>query len=184
MMHILKKAWDWAKNEDGNTTIEFVIWFPFFISLVGSSIEASILTTRQVMLRAAVDRVVRDLQLGNLGSPTHAQLKALICNTAGVIPKCDVSLHIEMERVETANFNFRKGDVLCVDRTDPGSTPLLNFTNGTTNDLMLITVCAAVHPMVPVTGLGMKLPRIKTQGGEDSDHYAIVAFSAYVVEPV
>ena len=65
----------------------------------------------------------------------------------------------------------------CVD-VDNDSEPLLNFTNGTTNDLMLITVCAAVRPMVPITGLDLKLPKIN-----DGTHYAIVAFSAYVVEP-
>jgi len=132
------------------------------------------------MLNSAVDRVVRDLQLGNLGSnPSMAQLKWLICNTAGVIMDCNNSLHIEMERISTTDFEFRKGEVACVDKSDEDFEPLVNFTNGTTNDLMLITVCAAVHPMVPLTGLGMSLPKIR-----DGDHYAIIAFSAFVVEPV
>ena len=63
---------------------------------------------------------------------------------------------------------------------DEETEPALNYTNNPlSNDLMLITVCAAVRPMVPVTGLGLKLPKIN--GGS---HYALVAFSAFVAEPV
>ena len=177
MRHMLKNIRGWFKRDDGNATIEFVIWFPFFIGIFGSAFEASFISMRQVLLGSAVDRTVRELQLGSLGSPTHTELKIRICNYAGFIPDCLNTVHIEMERIDTSNFSFRQGDVQCVD-VDNDSEPLLNFTNGTTNDLMLITVCAAVRPMVPITGLGLKLPKIN-----DGTHYAIVAFSAYVVEP-
>ena len=129
------------------------------------------------MLGMALDRTVRDLQLGYRGDPTHAELKVLLCNTAGFIPDCANSLHIELERIDTDDFAFREGKVNCVD-VDEDSEPTLNFNHGAENDLMLITVCAAVHPMVPITGLGLKLPKIN-----DGSNYAIVGFSAYVVEP-
>lgn len=177
MAGLLSRIIGYAKKEDGNSTIEFCIWFPFLIGLLGSSFEASFITTRQVMLAAAVDRVTRDLMLGNLGAPTHAELKSDICNRAGVIQDCTSSLHIELERVSTDTFTIREGAVQCVDR-DEDSEPALNFTNGSQNDFMLMTVCAAVYPMVPITGLGMSLPKIN--GGSA---YAIVAFSAFVVEP-
>lgn len=168
----------WAGREDGNSTIEFCIWFPFIIGLFGSAFEASFITMRQTLLSGALDRTVRDLQLGNLGAPTHAELKTIICNSAGFIPDCLNALHIEQERILTSNFTFRTGAVQCVD-LDNSSQPALNYTTGGKNDLMLITVCAAVQPMVPMTGLGLSLPKIN--GGS---RYAIVAFSAYVVEPV
>ncbi len=177
MKTLIKKIWQRAASEDGNSSIEFVIWFPFFISILGSAFEASFVSFRQVMLGSAVDRTVRDLQLGHLGAPSHAQLKSIICNTAGFIPNCMNAVHIEMERISKDDFIFRTGSVNCVD-LDNETEPSLNFTNGVGNELMLITVCAAVHPMVPITGLGLSLPKIN--GG---DHYAIVAFSAYVVEP-
>ncbi|MCP3971517.1 MAG: pilus assembly protein [Rhodobacteraceae bacterium] len=167
-----------AARDDGNATIEFCFWFPFFFMITVSAIEVSLLTTRQSLLVSAVDRTVRDLQLGNLGSPDHDELKTIICNHAGFIPDCTNALHIELERISTADFAFREGTVQCVDM-DEETEPVMSFTNGTTNDLMLMTVCAAVHPMVPTTGMGMKLATIN--GGS---HYAIVAFSAYVVEPV
>ena len=133
--------------------------------------------TANLLLAGAVDRTVRDLQLGNLGSPTHSELKAIICNSAGFIPNCVTALHIEMERISTADFAFRTGQVQCVD-LDEETEPALNFENGVTNDLVLITVCAAFKPMVPITGLGMKLPKIN--GGT---HYGLVTYSAFVVEP-
>lgn len=177
MRHMIKSIRRWFSREDGNATIEFCIWFPFFIATFGSAFEASLISTRQVMLNGAVDRTVRDLQLGNLGSPSHAELKTLICNRAGVIPNCASALHIEMERISTADWTFREGLVQCVD-LDEETEPALNYVNGTTNDLMLITVCAAFRPMVPVTGLGLRLPKIN-----DGTHYGIVSFSAFVVEP-
>lgn len=177
MKNIIKKIRTRAGREDGNATIEFVIWFPFVIGIFGSAFEASLITTRQVLLTSAVDHAVRDLQLGELGTPNHSQLKSVICNYAGGIPDCDTALHIEMERVSKSDFSFRQGTVQCVD-VDEESEPAVNFVNGTSNDLMLVTVCASVSPMVPITGLGLKLPKIN--GGSN---YAIVAFSAYVVEP-
>ncbi len=168
----------WLGREDGSATIEVCIWFPFLMALFGSAFEASILTTRQALLAGAVDRTVRDLQLGNLGNPTHAQLKLHLCNLSGFIPNCASRLHVEMERISTDDFTFRTGAVQCVD-VDEGIEPALNFTNGQSNDLMLITVCAAFSPMVPITGLGLRLPKIN-----DGNYYGLVAFSAYVVEPV
>jgi len=44
--------------------------------------------------------------------------------------------------------------------------------------MMLITACAVFKPMVPTTGLGLKLPRVN--GGDD---YAVVSMSAFVNEP-
>lgn len=164
------------RREDGSASVEFVILFPFFISIFGSAFEASIVTMRQVLLIQATDRVVRDLQLGNMGSPTHAEVKQELCNLAGFIPDCMDTLHVELERISTDNFEFREGAVQCVD-VENDITPSLNFTNGTSNELMLVTVCATFRPMVPVTGLGLKLPKV------DGVNYGLTAFSAFVVEP-
>lgn len=164
------------KQEDGNATIEFVILFPLFIGIVASTFEAGILNTRHAMLERAVDLAVRELRLGLDATPTHDELRATICNYAGVIQDCNEALHIELERVSTTTWNFRTGDIQCVDR-DEEISPVVNFNGGTLNDLMLITVCAAVSPMVPTTGLGLHLPRI------NSSDYALIAMSAFVNEP-
>ncbi|MEL7115199.1 MAG: hypothetical protein AAGP08_06325 [Pseudomonadota bacterium] len=166
----------WAR-EDGNSTIELVIWFPFLMAILGSAIEASFITTRQAMLSSGIDRVMREYQLGNLGAPTNNELKRQICNATGVIPDCMDALHIEMERIDTDTFSFREGQVQCIDR-DEDTEPAVNYTLGNQNDLMLMTVCAAVYPMIPVTGLGLSLPKINGGGA-----YAIVSYAAFVVEP-
>ncbi len=179
MTHLLDRLRALLRREDGNATIEFVLWFPFFVALFGSSIEASLVSTRQALLVSAVDRTVRDLQLGNLGNPTHSELKAHICNLAGFIPNCLTAMNIEQERLSPDdNFTFRTGEVGCIDVDEPEELDT-DFDPGvTSNDLMLITVCAAFQPMTPITGLGLKLPKIK--GGS---YYGLTAFSAYVVEP-
>jgi hypothetical protein len=145
---------------------------------LGSSIEASFIGTRQVMLTGAVDRVVRDLQLGSVIATNHDVLKAEICARAGVIPDCTNVLSVELERVDTDDFAFRTGRAECVDRA-ANVEPALTFANGEGNDLMLMTVCAAVEPMIPVTGLGLILPKIN-----NGESYAIVSFGAFVVEPI
>lgn len=168
----------WFARDEGGATIEFCIWLPFVLGLLGSAIDASILTTRHALLNSAVDQVVRDLTLGKLGTPTHDELKSEICNRTGVIPNCGEALNIEMQRVSTESFAFREGAVACVD-IDEGLVPPFAFEHGDANDLMLMTVCAAVRPMIPVTGLGLALPKIS--GGS---HYALVVHAALVVEPV
>ena len=177
MIAACRTVWRWLKDEDGNATIEFVIWWPFLIWFLSSAFEASLITTRQVMLNVALDRVVRDLTLGNLGAPSHEELKATLCNTAGTIPQCDESLHIEMERISTDSFAIRTGQAQCIDKSDD-SAPALNFSNGSSNDLMLMTVCVNVRPIVPGTGLGFKLT-----GFGQSTHFNLYGYAAFVVEP-
>ncbi len=166
------------RREDGNATIEFVILFPFFIGLFASSFEAAYVTMRQVMLERATDIVVRNVRLGIGGTPTHDSLKRDICNTAGIIPDCMQSLHIEFEKIDKSTFALRTGAVQCVDR-DEEIVPATNFNqDNDDNDLMLMTVCAVFQPMVPTTGLGLKLPKVN--GGS---YYALVAITAFVNEP-
>jgi len=175
-MRALKILPRFLRRDDGNATIEFCFLFPFFIGLFASSFEAAYVTMRQVMLERATDIVVRNVRLGIGGAPTHSSLKADICNTAGIIPDCMNTLHIELERVDST-WNMRTGAVKCVDM-DEDIEPQISFTQGDDNDLMLMTVCAVFEPMVPTTGLGLKLPKVN--GGS---HYALVAITAFANEP-
>jgi hypothetical protein len=43
---------------------------------------------------------------------------------------------------------------------------------------MLMTVCAVFEPMVPTTGLGLKLPKVN--GGS---YYGLVTITAFANEP-
>lgn len=174
LTHMLARL---RRGEDGNASIEFVILFPVFIAVFASAFEAGLVAMRHSMLDRALDLAVRDLRLGDPDLRTHDDLKDAVCNYAGIIPECDESLHLELERISKENWSFRTGQVQCIDR-DEDITPAVNFTPGTSNDMMLITACAVFSPMVPISGLGLKLPRVN--GGE---HYALISMSAYVNEP-
>jgi len=176
-MRRLRKLLRRFVGENGSATIEFVILFPFFIGLFASSYEAAFVTMRQVMLERAVDIVVRNIRLGIGGTPTHDGIKADICNTAGIIPDCMNSLHIEMESISKDTWAIRTGAVQCIDK-DLAIDPTINFSAGGDNDLMLMTVCAVFSPMVPTTGLGLRLPKVN--GGT---HYGLVSITAFANEP-
>ncbi len=176
MRRILTHIRERFGREDGSATVEFVLLFPLFLGIFASTYEAGLLSTRHAMLIRAVDLAVRDLRLGVDSTPTHDELKNSICNYAGVIPDCDNALHVELEPISKDDWTFRTGQVQCVDR-DEEITPAINVDPGDDNELMLITVCAAIEPMVPVSGLGLKLPKIN-----ESD-YGLIAMSAFVNEP-
>lgn len=173
LLAFLKKR---SRCENGTATVEFVILFPVFISIFGSAFEAGLLTTRQVMLERATEVAVRDLRLGLGTVATYDELKARVCNVAGIIPDCMSALHIELAPISTATWDMRTGATECIDR-DEDITPVTSFTQGGSNELMLVRVCAVVRPMSPMTGLGLRLPKVNT-----SD-YALVAASAFVNEP-
>lgn len=176
MIRFLRSLRDRFAREDGNATIEFVILFPLFIGVFASSFEAGLLSTRHALLDRGVDLAVRDLRLGVDPSPTFEELKASICNYSGVIPDCDTALNLELEQIDKSDWQFRTGQVQCIDR-DEEITPVVNFTPGAQHEMMLITVCAVIQPMVPVTGLGLKLPKVNTTD------YALIVMSAFVNEP-
>ena len=164
------------EGEGGNATIEFCLLFPLFIGIFASTFEAGLLNTRHAMLERATDLAVRELRLGFDTTPTYEELRASICNYAGVIPDCDTALHIELEAISTEDWAMRTGQVQCIDR-DEEITPAVTFNPGSLNELMLVTVCAVFSPMVPTTGLGLKLPKV------NSTDYALIAMSAFVNEP-
>jgi hypothetical protein len=164
------------RREDGGATIEFCVLFPLFVFVFGSGLEAGLLNSRHAMLERAVDLAVRDLRLGRDPTPTYAELKSAICNYAGVIPDCDKALHLELEKISTADWRFRQGAVQCIDREED-ITPAVSFTGGGFNDMMLVTVCAVFKPIFPNSGLGRSLPRV------GKDDYALIAMSAFVNEP-
>lgn len=165
-----------ARCEKGTATLEFVILFPVFISIFGSAFEAGLYTTRQVMLERATDIAVRDLRLGTSTVATYQDLKARICNVAGIIPDCMNAVHVELAPVSTTDWNMRTGATACIDR-DEDITPVTSFTQGGSNELMLVRVCAVVQPMSPMTGLGLKMPKV------NASDYALIAASAFVNEP-
>jgi hypothetical protein len=165
-----------AREEDGASTIPFIIFVPFFLMLVMSSIELGLVMVRHVMLERAVDMTVRGLRLGLWMPATHDEMKRTICNNAGIIPDCMNTLLIELRPVDTSNWQPLASGPTCVDRAAK-IQPLTVFDQGVGDNMMLIRACAKFDPIFPTTGLGATLPR------DNTGAYALVSSTAFVNEP-
>ncbi|NNE81867.1 MAG: pilus assembly protein [Silicimonas sp.] len=177
-MIVLNKARAFRGKEEGNATVEFVVLFPAFIFLFLTGFEAGYYMVRNVMLERAVDVAVRDVRLGGL-VPKYDDLKASICNNAGILPDCMDNLMVEMDPVlpEPGNVaTVASGPIRCVDKSgfydQDGS-----YSIGSQNQAMLIRVCSLSQPIFPTTGIGVGM-RVDMEG-----NYAIVATASFVNEP-
>lgn len=177
MKNLAGRLLPFRRNEDGNTTIEFVFLFPFFITLFLSAYESGVLMLRTIMLDRAVDISVRDLRLGNWANPTHAQFKDQVCDIATIIPDCENTVLVELRPVSKDTWQPLGANPTCVDRDEP-IQPVTTFDAGAENEMMLVRACAVFDPMFPGAGLGF---RIKELGGTRG--YSLVATSAFVNEP-
>ena len=163
-------------REEGNATIEFVILFPALITLFLMVVEAGLMMTRGVMLDRAVDLSVREIRLGTLNPMSAAGLKQAICNRAVIIPDCMNSVTVEMRPISKTTWGPLTGAATCVDRSQ-NVQPVLQFTPGIQNEMMLIRVCSIFDPLFPTSALAAQIQL------DNSGAYALVAMSAFVNEP-
>lgn len=165
-----------TKDESGSATLDFAIALPAYMLIFSSTYESGMHSTRQVMLQHGLDQTAREVRIGRIPSPDHDILTEKICEYSSIIPDCLNQIRLEMVVRDPRAWTPPVGEVQCVDRESDGD-PVLNFTNGANNQLMVLRACALFDPMIPGSGLGYQLP--KKSGGA----YAIVASSAYVMEP-
>lgn len=173
LLNSLSRLW---RREDGTASIEFVILFPMFFSIMISSIEMGVILTRQVMLDRAVDLAVRNMRLGVYPNVTHAVLKEAICEKASVIPNCESEMMLELQSIQAPSYTMPSASATCVDRSAT-MDPIVTFRDGPENELMILRVCALIDPLFPGTGLGLSITANTTNG------FALVSTSAYVNEP-
>ncbi|RYG93166.1 pilus assembly protein [Loktanella sp. IMCC34160] len=165
------------RGEDGTASVEFVLVFPAFMILFVSAFELGLMMTRHAMLERALDMTIREIRLNTAVTPTHDQVKRMICNGAGIIPNCMESLKLEMIVLnprDWADFNTRAD---CVDVDQPFA-PVRSFSSGQQNQLMVLRACSLFSPIFPTTGIGYHIPR------QSGDQYALVSLSAFVMEPL
>lgn len=166
------------RDENGAVTIEFVILFPVFMSIVFAAFETGYMMTRNVMLERGVDYAVRELRLGQPAPPTFDELKQTICDRAVIIRDCDNVVQVQLEPVDFNTWGPLDQAPKCIDiesSIDPADAT--TFITGGNNELMLVRVCALFEPFFPTTGLGMMM-RYNARGD-----YALVATTAFVNEP-
>lgn len=176
IVHILSKLRGFFRAETGSAAIEFVLLMPVFFLLVTNSWESGLLSTRQVMLERGVDMTVREIRIGRIANPTHAIISRTICENARIIPDCNQRIKVEMVRRDPRSWSALDAAADCVDLSNLGR-PLRAFEVGGNNELMIIRACILFDPLIPTNGLGRDIPK-QSQG-----KYALVASSAYVLEP-
>lgn len=164
------------RAEDGATTIEFLIWFPFFITLVCSSLEAGLMALQHSMLERSLDLTVRDLRIGVLPDPSHNDLKAAVCSRIMIVPGCGSDILLELTAVQTTSWSLPTEAPKCVDHSLEVQ-PVTTFQPGVQNELVTVRACIKVRPLFPTTGLGLRLPK------DPTGMYALTSASAFVNEP-
>jgi len=172
-MKSLKKAWH---REDGFATVEFVLFFPLLMTIFFSAFEVSIWLTREVLLERALDINVRLLRLGTLDPMTQDELQRRVCNDAMIFNDCPTALRIQLTRVSTQTWDLPTGTMTCVNREEE-IQPVVEFTPGSGNDLMVVRACAVLDPIFGTTPFVMQLP-LDPSGG-----YVVAATSTFVNEP-
>lgn len=171
-----RAALRFSQEEDGNGTLEFVLFVPFFLMLFLSSFEMGMVMARNVMLDRGLDIAVRAVRLGQMDPVNHTNMKTAVCDAAVIIPNCETELRLEMRPLDPRDWANIPDVADCTDIEDP-SAPVRQFVAGQPNQLMIVRACAVFNPIAPNAGFGHKL------GGEDSDRYALFSAAAYVVEP-
>lgn len=169
------------RAEDGTVTLEFVLVFPVFFTFFLMTYEQGMISARHVMLERGVDVAVRDVRIGRMPNPTRDSLRQRICEVAGIIPNCATQLELEMVRRDPRNWANVGDNVSCIDR-GAAVQPVIEFTNGGNNELLILRVCARFDPFLPTTGIGKAI----AEGNDNSaagGSYALVATSAFVIEP-
>ncbi len=165
------------RDEDGSSTIEFVLLFPFVFGLFLATFELGMLLTRQVMLDRGIDLAIRQVRLGLVQEVTHDVLKTMICRTATMIPDCANQLKLEMIPVDPRSWRTLRPDVDCVDRGEKAEA-VRDFHAGLSNELMVLRACALIDPYFPSNVLGF--PNISSADGKP---FAVTSTTTFVIEP-
>ncbi len=164
-------------GERGAATIEFAIIFPVLFAVFASTLELGIYLTRQVMLDRAVDLTVRAIRLSsNRDAITHDAVKQMICDNIGIVSNCTRSVRVRLDVVDPATWQFPDTPVSCVDRTAK-IQPVVTLTPGKSGDIMLMSVCLVVDPLLPGATLGLRLKQDASGG------VYIYSRTAFVNEP-
>lgn len=169
----LRTLW---RHEDGVAAMEFVLMVPVLLAVFTSAFECGLLMTRSILLEHAVDQTMRELRLGHYGTVTNALLKDEICRRTIIFGDCEHNITVQLDRISQTNWSVPTPPPTCVNSEDEAQ-PVVKLDIGQSNDLMLVRVCVSLPAIFPGMGLALNLPQ------DELGNYALVARSAFVVEP-
>lgn len=165
------------RDESGNASVEFIIVFPVYLSLLIMSIELGLITLRHTLLERGLDIAVREIRLGTGTAPQHDDIKELICENAIMVLDCEKNLQLEMRSADLRAYSSLDTTADCTDSSEP-TKPVREFTPGAQNELMLLRACLRYDPLFPDDYLGSALNK------DASGQSAVIAMSAFVQEPL
>lgn len=178
MIHSIRQRLQrFRRDEKGTASLEFVIVFPVFFSLLMFSIELGFITIRHTMLERGLDIAVREIRLGTGSAPQHDDIKKIVCDNAVVIKDCMTNLQLEMDRADIRAFNSLDTTPDCTDAAEP-TKPVRTFVPGAQNELMLMRACVKYSPIFPREFLGKALQK------DGSGQSTIISTTAFVQEPI
>jgi Flp pilus assembly protein TadG len=64
------------KEEEGSSTVEFVLYFTVFFFLLSAGIEMAYMNLRHAMLERGVDLATRDIRLSSGNIPSYSEVRA------------------------------------------------------------------------------------------------------------
>lgn len=164
------------RDERGLASVEFALFFPLYLGLFFWAAELGIITIKSVMLDHALDVSIRELRLGLVEDPTADKLKAAICSRTVMISNCENQMMIELQPVNTTTWNMPRTPVTCVNN-DEEIQPVVTFSPGRQQELMLVRACIIIPVLLPDTMFGRQLSKDSTGG------IGIAAISSFVNEP-
>jgi Flp pilus assembly protein TadG len=171
---------DFRDCERGTASLEFVLVFPIFFAFFLMTFESGMISLRHVMLERGIDIAVRDVRIGKMVDPTRDALRTRICEVARIIPNCDTQLQLQMIVRQPRSFADIPARVPCINR-GLSTQPVVEFTNGGNNELMILRACVRIDPYLPTTGLGKAF--VDGADSASGGSYALVSVAAFVIEP-
>lgn len=163
-------------QEDGSSTVEFVLFFTVFMVILAAGVEIAYLNLRHAMLERGVDLAAREIRLATGEIPSYEDVRQKICEEATVLDECSDNLRLEMIQVNPRSFSGMDTSADCSNAAQE-PRPVRNFVPGQDNDLMLMRACLKFKPMIPTTSLGAEL------NVDDEGYAQLIVTTAFVQEP-
>lgn len=163
-------------RDNGNVTIEFVMFFPLFMTLFLTSFELGIYSLRTVLLERAMDINIRTLRLGALSPATVDEFKRRMCSQMIYFPTCMTDLAVDVRALDSS-WTLPTGKIPCRDRVDGVDPSNILFAPGSDSVPTLLRACLVMDPFFGSTEFVMGMPTDPSGGA------VMTALSTYVAEP-
>lgn len=163
------------REEDGNTTIEFVILVPIVFNILLASVELGLISVRQMFLDRGVDMAVRNVRFNTGQNLSHTDLTKSVCDYAGFLEQCDSRLSLSLNPVDLRTYTGPTGGPSRCTHSSQPLSPLRNFIHGGEHQVMLIVACYESRVLFPFSKLAINQ--------DDNGILMQYGFSGFVQEP-